>query len=413
MKKGPPGRHRMEQTCSEGADTGNHMLDRSTLKTRRQPVVGYLPPEETLLFRFRKGMDRWETSLRAAKLDLHDTLRELVWELLVECCEFVESELEEPQRDAYRLASDVGRRLAERMDRREAVFYFRDVLLNSIIQEIGEWQAAVPSAMTFFMAVGDAIWEAFAERLRSSIRQEKRQRLTEQLRIAKRIQQHLLPKSIPEIAGFDFAGRLRPAEEVGGDYWSVKNQEQEGLVTMKLADVTGHGIGAATLVAAVKFISGGYYRGASSAAEVMERTNSVLVRETPNDILVTMIYGWLYPGSREVRLVNAGHHPVFIAREDGFNDIHPTGPVMGLHECEYTEHSEVLNPGDILVFTSDGVTEAGADRPFGTDRLKQVVWDNRRRTAGEIADAVIDAVQSYDVAPSDDLSVVVTKSLEI
>jgi serine phosphatase RsbU (regulator of sigma subunit) len=266
--------------------------------------------------------------------------------------------------------------------------------------------------MTFFIAVGDALWEAFVEQLRSDIRQEKRQRLTEQLRIAKRIQQHLLPKTIPQVDGFDFAGRLVPAEEVGGDYWSIKNYPQDQTITMKLADVSGHGIGAATLVAAVKFISGGYYRGASSPQEVMERTNQVLVKETPHDILVTMIYGWLNPVTRVIRLVNAGHSPVFIARQDGFQDIEPTGPVLGvLGTAAYSERQELLQPGDILVFASDGITEAGSDRRFGTDRLKEVVWDHRRLPAREIADAVIDAVMRYDVTVPDDLSIVVTRSL--
>ncbi|MEJ5298450.1 MAG: PP2C family protein-serine/threonine phosphatase, partial [Armatimonadota bacterium] len=335
-----------------------------------------------------------------------------VWELVVACCEFVESGGAQIPRDAYRLASEIGRRLTERLDRREAVYFYRDLLMERINAELADCPEAIPPVMTFFIAVGDALWEAFVEQLRSDIRQEKRQRLTEQLRIAKRIQQHLLPKTIPQVEGFDFAGRLVPAEEVGGDYWSIKNYPQDQTITMKLADVSGHGIGAATLVAAVKFISGGYYRGASSPQEVMERTNQVLVKETPNDILVTMIYGWLNPVTRVIRLVNAGHSPVFIARADGFHDIEPTGPVLGvLGATSYSERQEVLHPGDILVFASDGITEAGSDRRFGTDRLKQVVWDHRREPARDIADAVIDAVMRYDVTVPDDLSIVVTKSL--
>ena len=76
--------------------------------------------------------------------------------------------------------------------------------------------------------------------------------------------------------------------------------------------MSGHGIAAATLVAAVKFVSGGFYRSAPSAASVVEYTNHVLVRETPAIILVTMVYGWLKPDTREVTLVNAGHEPVFM-----------------------------------------------------------------------------------------------------
>lgn len=387
------------------------MID-SSAHPKRRPAIGYVPGEETLLFSLKKGMDAWYRRLLREDVDISDSLKELVWELLVLCAEYIDSGGGKPPRETYRLAAEIGRRLTERIERREAVQIFRDWLLRDILKQFdSREQAAVQHILWFFMAAGDAVWEAYAEQLRTSIRQEKRQRLTEQLRVAKRIQQHLLPKSIPEIEGFEFAGRLIPAEEVGGDYWSIKSYPLDHTITMKLADVTGHGIAAATLVAAVKFISGGFYRGSHSPAEVIERTNHVLVRETPSDILVTMIYGWLNPVTRRIRLVNAGHHPVFIAKANGFRDIPPTGPLLGLNESTYEEITERLEPGDILVFSSDGVVEAGAPHFFGVDRLKDIVWQNRERSADEIVSAILDAVQSYDVAVSDDLSVVVTKVL--
>ncbi|MCC6484469.1 MAG: SpoIIE family protein phosphatase [Armatimonadetes bacterium] len=388
------------------------MIDSAQIKTKRQPSAGFIPQEETLLFHLKRGMDAWQAQVGRQGVEMTETLRELVWELVSLCGEAVEEGCERPPRDAYRLSADIGRRITGKMQQREAVEIFRDQLLRCILNELSEYEATIPCVQTFFFAVGDAIWESYAEQLRRNLRQEKRQRLSEQLKVAKRIQQHLLPKTIPVIPGFDFAGRLRPAEEVGGDYWSIKYYEQDGVVTMKLADITGHGLAAGTLVAAVKFISGGFYRGATSPADVMERTNRVLFKETPSDILVTMIYGWLYPKTRRLRLVNAGHFPVFIAREAGFTDIPPTGSLLGLHETEYGEIEETLNPGDILVFSSDGIIESGLDRPFGADRLKEVVWANRALSAGQIADSVIDAVLSYASSPTDDLSVVVIKGVE-
>jgi len=230
------------------------------------------------------------------------------------------------------------------------------------------------------------------------------------MRLAKRIQMHLLPKAIPEIPGFDFAGRLVPAEEIGGDYWSVKYKKDGGIVTLKLADITGHGVAAATLVAAVKFISGGFYQGSTSAAEVMKKTNRVLTIETPRDILVTMVYGWLRPETFELTLVNAGHSPVFLCRGDTCSDIAPTGPVLGVAEdTDYTEERFRLGKGDILFFGSDGITEAGITEPFGIDRLKQVVMQNARLSADEIADGVVQAVTDYVQKPHDDVSLLVVK----
>jgi hypothetical protein len=380
---------------------------------KRRTSAGYTQREETLLFHLKRAMDVWQSRMKRADSEVSDTMREKVWELLVLCGESIETGCTDPPRDAYRLSSEIGRSLVVKMEQREAIQYYRDELLRCVLTELQSYPYAAPCVMLFFYAIGDAIWESYAEILRVNLRQEKRRRLSEQLKVAKRIQQHLLPKSIPQIPGFEFAGRLLPAEEVGGDYWSIKWYEQDGIVTMKLADITGHGLAAGTLVAAVKFISGGFYRGASSPEDVMERTNKVLVMETPSDILVTMIYGWLYPATREIRMVNAGHFPVFIARENGFTDIPPTGTLLGLTELPYEEITERIDPGDILVFTSDGVIEAGIDRPFGVDRLKEVVWSNRHKSAEDIANAVIDTVLSYEVAVSDDLSVVVTKGVEI
>ena len=121
--------------------------------------------------------------------------------------------------------------------------------------------------------------------------------------------------------------------------------------------MTGHGIAAATLVAAVKFISGGYYRGSRSAAEVMERTNHVLVKETPHEILVTMVYGWLYPHDGKLRIVNAGHSPVWHCREGRLHRVPPTGAALGMIQTRYSEVWLDLQPGDLFFTCSDGVTD--------------------------------------------------------
>jgi sigma-B regulation protein RsbU (phosphoserine phosphatase) len=264
----------------------------------------------------------------------------------------------------------------------------------------------------FTNLVSDAFRDAYSDRLRRSISRQRTMRLAEELHMAKSIQERLLPKKIPTIPGFQVAGRVIPASEVGGDYWSVKYYEDDGRVTMKLADISGHGIAAATLVAAVKFISGGYYRGAASAHEVIERTNRVLVIETPVEILVTMVYAWLYPNTREIEVVNAGHTPAFICRENTCEDIPVTGPVLGVASTEYGEVKYQLGTGDVFFLGSDGITEAGIGEPFGERRLKEVVLENRDRTADEIADAVIEAVMTYAGQPHDDVSLVVLKAID-
>ena len=234
------------------------------------------------------------------------------------------------------------------------------------------------------------------------------------LRLAKKIQQQLLPRAIPVIPGMDVYGTLRSAAAVGGDYWSVKYYRQDDRVTLKLADVTGHGIAAALLVPAVKYISGGFYRDAETPEWVMQRTNHVLVKETPVEILVTMTYAWYTVSDRNLRVVNAGHRPVFLVKNGRVTDVPATGPVLGLLETEFESQTYQLETGDVYFTCSDGVTEAsnGSER-FGEDRVKRAVLAAHRGTAREIAEAVIAECRQFSPSPQDDRSILVAVALPL
>jgi sigma-B regulation protein RsbU (phosphoserine phosphatase) len=238
--------------------------------------------------------------------------------------------------------------------------------------------------------------------------------LRDELSGAKEVQQRLLPGVVPKVPGWDFAGRYRPAGAVGGDYWSVKYYREENIVTCKLADVTGHGIAAAILVAAVKFVSGVLFRHSPTPAAVMERTNHSLLRETSPDRLATMIYAWISPQTRRVRLVNAGHAPAFIVRGAAgvVEDIPPTGPLLGLIETTYDEVTYTLAPGDLLFFCSDGVAESGNPERFGDMHVKEIVRLHRKETAEQIAQAVFTAASDCSGPSKDDMSLLVIKATE-
>jgi sigma-B regulation protein RsbU (phosphoserine phosphatase) len=310
------------------------------------------------------------------------------------------------------LAYQIARRVLPALGLEPLLRYVRDDFLVVMTRQLAHGREGAPVAL-IAARVTDALWRAHADALQQMIQRQRDQSLEQELMLAKRIQQRLLPKSIPQIPGFDVAGRVLPALEVGGDYWSVKEYPADGIVTFKLADVTGHGIAAATLVAAVKFISGGFYQGAKTAAQVMERTNHVLVRETPSEIMVPMVYGWLYPLSKDVTLVNAGHHPVFVRRVDGrIEDIMPTGLVLGLMETRYAEIRIHLESGDLIFACSDGVAEPGAPRQLGVPAVKELVQRWAHEPAAVLVDRVLDeALRFYD-HPVDDMSMIVVKRTE-
>lgn len=357
-------------------------------------------------------LDTWLSRMPADSPPASAQYLSLMHELVLLFRDHIEKPDEDVSDDIRTCAYELAVLALRHMDRREMIRLFRDALRDSLLHHVRIAPNSVPKILTFMDLVTDSYWRAYSDKLRRAMRIQHREAMSQELRLAKRIQQRLLPKVIPKIPGFQVAGRLYPASEVGGDYWSVKHYEDDGIVTMKLADISGHGIAAATLVAAVKFISGGFYPNAKSASWVIERTNHVLVKETPADILVTMVYGWLRPHEREVDYVNAGHHPVFFISNGKVEELPPTGPVLGLMETTYEEIKIRFRPGDMLFFCSDGVVDARGPDPFGKDRLLDIILARRDGSSEEIADAVVTAVMHHvSGKPSDDISLVVLKAL--
>jgi hypothetical protein len=365
---------------------------------------------ETLVYRQRLTHGAWVNKAVARGMPPTPEASELVWELMVAYSEALQ-DFTKARDDVYKSAYELAALLLPTVPMKRIFGVYRDRLIETMANAAEKGGAnEFRTLLGFTNVISTAFADAQADALKKESLHNRAQSVSRELKMAKRIQTHLLPKKIPTIPGFDFAGRLIPAEEIGGDYWSVKYKEEDGIVTLKLADITGHGVAAATLVAAVKFISGGYYQGAGSAAEVMEKTNRVLAIETPHDILVTMVYGWLRPATRELTLVNAGHSPVFVCRSGECEEVPITGPVLAASETtQYGELNYALSTNDIVFFGSDGITEAGTVQPFGVERLRKVIVKSSDLSAGEIADNVVKAVTDYVPKPHDDISMVVVK----
>jgi serine phosphatase RsbU (regulator of sigma subunit) len=365
---------------------------------------------ETGIYKLKLAHKAWTDKVFLRGAPPSEEISELVWEMLITFSESAD-DIDEVSQDIYKTGYELASKVLEHTPIDQILKYYRDYLLDAMMDYTGIDQPDhCRGLVRFANLLSSAYSEAHSDRLKRTIRHNRAERVSDEMRIAKQIQSHLMPKKVPKIEGFDFAGRLIPAAEIGGDYWSIKHHIKEDIVTLKLADITGHGIAAATLVAAVKFISGGYYQGAATASEVMEKTNRVLAIETPHEILVTMVYAWLKPATQEVSVVNAGHSPIFICSGESCADIAPTGVAMGLAEdSKYDEVKFTLRKGDILFFGSDGIIEAGTGQRFGIARLKELVIRHRDLSADQIADEVVNAVREYEKRPQDDISLLVTK----
>lgn len=352
----------------------------------------------------------WDRRLPAAARELlPDTVRT---RLLGLARAYVAAEDPAALAEFQRAVYDWARGAEPRAGRDFILRFVRDGLAESLA---AAWEArdlpVVPVERLLLRAT-DAVWLAHTDALQDTIRRQQQERFQQELTVAKRIQERLLPRTVPDIPGFDIAGRVQPAAEVGGDYWSCRWFPEDDIVTLKLADVTGHGIAAATLVSAVKFISGGYYRGSKTAAQVMERTNNVLVRETPSEVLVTMVYGWLYPESAEMTVVNAGHEPVLHYHEGRFCPIPPTGIALGMMETKYRHTRIYLEKGDIFLTCSDGVTQPSGDSDLGVEWVQAQIAELAGEPARVMVDELIERALRFYGTQRDDMSVVLVKRLE-
>lgn len=362
---------------------------------------------EAQIYQQKLAYKRWHSEV-AKRGEKPSTMAEgLVWELLLGY-EEASADFDEYREDIYKTAYEIATLAVPHLSIRRLTDLYRDCLVDAMLDTI-DASINCHALVQFTNVISTAFIEGRTDMLKRTLRHTRAESISNELRVAKAIQSHLLPKVIPKIFGFEFAGRLVPAMEVGGDYWSVKHYPDDDIVTLKLADISGHGVAAATLVAAVKFISAGYYRGSKSASEVIRQTNHVLVKETPHDIIVTMVYGWLRPDSRKLTIVNAGHEPIFLCREGKCIDFAPTGPVLGVTEADYGETDIQLDEGDIVFFGSDGIIEAGITEQFGIERLKELIRDNSYLSADELADKVVRTVTDFAEQTHDDISLLVVK----
>ncbi|MGH9521804.1 MAG: PP2C family protein-serine/threonine phosphatase [Terriglobales bacterium] len=252
--------------------------------------------------------------------------------------------------------------------------------------------------------------------------QKEKQRLENELVIAQEVQAQLFPTHTHEVPGLDMYGICRPARTVSGDYYDFLPFEQ-GKVAIAAGDVSGKGISAALLMAtihsAVRAYSleaavtpqmataaAGSYTGTSlaytngdlSPSRLMSLLNRQLYRSTPAEKYATLFLGTYSTRTRVLNYCNAGHLPPVVLSLDGrIRRLEAGGTVVGLFDEVSFEEGELrLEPGDIVLAYSDGLTEPENDfGEFGEDRLIDLVRENRHLPLERISEAAISAVLDW------------------
>ncbi|MEF2232124.1 MAG: SpoIIE family protein phosphatase [Pseudodesulfovibrio sp.] len=243
--------------------------------------------------------------------------------------------------------------------------------------------------------------------------------LRRDMELAQEVQNLLLPRTEPDLAGFDMAGRIDFCDQTGGDYYDfipVPDGRGQGLDVI-LGDVSGHGVPSALVMATAR---GQLHSlaGAPMAAEERIRTvNNVLSRDLDGTgRFLTLFYLHLTGGSGRVRWVRAGHDPAvrFDPATGAFGELGGSGLAMGVLEgYAYESHEAELVPGEVVVMATDGVWEArNADgEMFGKQRMLAIIRESAHKCALEIRDAIMSAVDEFQDGQQDDIAVVVVKRL--
>lgn len=250
---------------------------------------------------------------------------------------------------------------------------------------------------------------------------EERQRMKQALALAMGIQQHLLPQGPPAIEGFDIAGRAVYCDETGGDYYDFIDLVElaPGKLGVAVADVTGHGVGAALLMASARAVLRSRARQETAdLGELLEELNVHLARDTGGERFVTLFYGILDAKPRSFRWISAGHDPAILLRAGrDAEELGGSGIPLGLlQEATYVQQGPVtLGPGDVILVGTDGIWEARNPQGemFGKDRFIETALSCLDAPAERVGGAVFDAVQRFRGArpQQDDITLVVIKAL--
>jgi PAS domain S-box-containing protein len=237
-----------------------------------------------------------------------------------------------------------------------------------------------------------------------------------ELRVAAQVQKRLYPESPPTLDAWDLAGVVVPAEETCGDYYDFIDMGN-GTLAMVVGDVCGHGLGPALVMSEVRALLRATAGMVSDPAVIMKRVNRALNLDLEDHLFVTMLLATLDTNSGRLQWINAGHPSGYVVDGSGTlkaelrSQIVPLGILPSYVEVNF--HETTLEPGDVALLVTDGVTEWGetVGEPFGTERTLGVLKENRHLSASEIAGRIMEALHEFsDAEQADDVTLIVCKA---
>ena len=234
--------------------------------------------------------------------------------------------------------------------------------------------------------------------------------LENELNVASKIQQSILPTQFPRGRDFDVFASMEPAKEVGGDFYDVINLDQ-GRIGLAIADVSDKGVPAALFMMSSRTLLKGAAIGNYEPGEVLREVNDLLCEGNDAMMFVTLLYAVYDTNNGTLTYANGGHTTPYVRRADGSVISLPLtgGVAMGVMEgLEYNQDSFQVAPGDTVFFYSDGVSEAMNQNgeEFGVSRMSDVLASSSSQNPEDVNNAMFTGVRSFagDTPQSDDIT---------
>ena len=319
---------------------------------------------------------------------------------------------------------------AEKDDRlplyEEPELHLRTLLVAPLIfheEVLGVLAVSNKRTLTPFDETDRSLMASLADQASLSVRSARlyqaaaeKDRIDRDLRLARDIQQILIPQRLPERPGLDCAGLSEPAQQVGGDYYDVFELD-EGRTAFAIADVSGKGVSAALVMTMFRTMIRLLATASDSPAAVLRETNRRIFHDIRDDMFVSVIYGIMDTRSSTVVFARAGHEPPLLRRAAGTVEIvSPPGMAVGIDPGdafdEATGEGEIrLSQGDLLVLYTDGITEARdrAGTEYGRNSLLEAVATSGSDGAASLARDIRERMRRFvgDTPQQDDITLLI------
>ena len=237
-----------------------------------------------------------------------------------------------------------------------------------------------------------------------------KERIEQELDVAASIQQRVIPQELPVIPGYDVAGINIPSREVGGDYYDCLDLGEDRFALV-IADVAGKGIAASLLVNTLNASLLAYLDNKTPLPEMADKLNKIIYNASPSDKFITYFIAVLDTTTGELDIVNAGHNPILLMREDGaMQKIEAGGVGLGMFDfgIPYEGEKLTLKTDERLFLFTDGIPEAmnESEEEYSDGRMEKFFLENKTITAQEYVNKIVKDVKSFagNAEQSDDIT---------